>query len=73
MIPAGAANNGVVAYTGDVTTNTLWGFGVVQNVDAAAMQVYAGYRNYGLASQNCTVAGGCSNITVIMAGGVVKF
>lgn len=26
----------------------IWGFGIVQQIDAAAMDIYAGYRNYKL-------------------------
>jgi predicted porin len=40
--PTGAGNVGVIA-SSEVN---VWGFGIVQNVEAAAMDLYLGYRNY---------------------------
>jgi len=69
----GGANANVVAYSGDVTTNKMWGVGLVQNIDAAAMSLYAGYKDYSLSSANCTAAGGCKDISTFIAGALIKF
>jgi hypothetical protein len=71
--PLNGLTNGGVAYQGDNTTNKMWGLGIVQNVDAAAMEVYAGYRNFSLSSDNCTAAGGCKDIGMFTAGSKIRF
>jgi hypothetical protein len=35
---------------------TLWGIGVVQNIDAAAMEIYLGYRRYSIDLSGATLA-----------------
>ena len=70
---AGTPKVGMVAYTGDVTKNRMWGLGVVQNIDAAAMELYSGYRNFSLSSDNCTAAGGCKDIGMFVAGSKIRF
>ena len=67
--PGGAA----VQYFGDVTTNKMYGLGIVQNLDAAAMQLYAGYRQFKLQSDNCTAAGGCKDIGMFTTGARISF
>ncbi len=62
-----------VAYNGDNTTLKMWGLGVSQEIDAAAMQIFAGYRNNSLTSDNCSAAGGCKDIGIFMAGSKIKF
>lgn len=54
---------------------TIWGLGMVQEVDAAAMQLYIGYRNYQF-SDNATAtvaAGGLKSIDVVAAGARIRF
>jgi len=70
--PSSATGFGV-AYFGDNTTNKLWGLGVVQYVDAAAMQLYAGYRDHSISSANCTAAGGCKDIGIFVTGARIQF
>lgn len=48
---------------------TMWGLGVTQDIDAAAMQLYAGYRN--LSAKETGAAPG--NIGLFMAGARVNF
>ena len=40
------AADGVVLFPGFDTTSKVWGVGVVQHIDAAAMEIYAAYRFY---------------------------
>ena len=68
-----SATNGGVAYTGDNTKNRMWGLGVQQDLDAAAMQLFAGYRNFSLSSDNCSAAGGCKDISMFIAGSKIRF
>ena len=60
-------------YVGDNTTLKMWGLGVNQAIDAAAMDVFAGYRNFSMTSDNCTAAGGCKDIGIFVAGSRIKF
>jgi len=73
----GVVGFGVTAansYQGDANAlNKMWGLGVTQNIDAAAMQLYAGYRNFSMSSDNCTAAGGCKDISLFVTGGIIKF
>ena len=61
---------------------SMWGLGVVQNVDAAAMELYLGYRNYKATDDvysatiptGSNVANGAlKDIDVVMAGARIKF
>ena len=70
---AGTPTAGMTPYFGDVTKQTLWGIGVQQNLDAAAMEIFAGYRNFSLSSDNCTAAGGCKDLSMFTAGSRIKF
>lgn len=48
----------------------IWGLGIVQNIDAASMEIYLGYRNYNAAQ----VSGvGLNSIDVIAAGARIRF
>jgi hypothetical protein len=49
----------------------LWGLGVVQNIDAAAMELYLGYRNY--SASDSAVAQGIKDIDVVAAGTRIRF
>jgi hypothetical protein len=55
---------------------TVWGLGVVQNVDAAAMELFLAYRRYS-ASIDTTVGGArtldYNDMDVVMGGARVKF
>ena len=65
------------------STLTIWGLGVTQNIDAASMQLYLGYRNYGgSVTQNAAGIAGSTNATsnttlrdinMITAGGRISF
>ncbi len=66
----GIADNGFVA--GIDSKYSVWGLGVVQNVDAAAMELYAGYRSFkfeegGNANYND------SKLNLLSAGARIKF
>jgi Gram-negative porin len=50
----------------------IWGLGVVQNVDAAAMELYLGYRNYSTDFLD-TVNGKHRDIDILAAGARIKF
>jgi Gram-negative porin len=53
---------------------TIWGLGIVQNIDAAAMELYLGYRNYSLGGITFVApATGAESISVIAAGARIKF
>ena len=68
----GTAASGNLIATAPFTSDSLkiWGVGVVQQIDAAAMDLYLGYRNYSAAAN-----GGESfkDIDVIAAGARIKF
>ncbi len=60
----------------------MWGLGITQHVDAAAMQIYASYKNFeaeatgfqlGNASLNKGVGTGISDISVFMIGTRIDF
>jgi hypothetical protein len=53
----------------------IWGIGVVQNIDAAAMQLYLGYRNYAFEDNSTATiaAGGLNSIDVVAAGARIRF
>ena len=71
--PINGILNGGTAYSGDNTRNRMWGLGINQSVDAAAMDVYIGYRNFSLDSANCSAVGGCKDISLITAGSKIRF
>ena len=59
---------------------TMYGLGVVQNIDAAAMELYLGWRNfkvtddlYAVATTNGVVNGSLKPIDVVAAGARIKF
>jgi hypothetical protein len=61
----------------------VWGFGLVQSIDAAAMDLYIGYRNYSADVTTATVINngdsiesgklGVQDFQAVMTGGVIKF
>jgi hypothetical protein len=54
---------------------TMWGLGLNQSIDAAAMDLYVQYRSYQDISTftNAGVSTGFSDVQMIMAGGIIKF
>jgi hypothetical protein len=67
---------GARATIGAAATNTdyrMWGLGVAQNVDAAAMQLYAGYRNHSVEWAAQTALGGAKDIGFFIAGARINF
>jgi hypothetical protein len=73
----GESNNGFQTFANfatknaaDVTKYEVWGLGVTQNIDAAAMQLYAGYRNHQLSNTAQTPFG---DIGIFMAGARINF
>ena len=72
----GTTGNSSFVTVGPITTDSLriWGVGIVQNIDAAAMELYLGYRNY--KADAADAAGNAStlnSIDVIAAGARIKF
>ncbi len=64
-------DNDAVAASNSEFESTYWGFGVSQAIDAASMQVYAGYRQY---ETDALVDGvGLEDIDVFLAGGIINF
>jgi hypothetical protein len=57
----------------DNGTYKMWGFGMTQNIDAAAMQLYAGYRNHGLSGGSLVAVGGAKDIGIFVAGARINF
>ena len=53
------------------TEMTIWGLGITQNVDAAASQLYLGYRNF-QADITCTGATNAAGACAGVAGGTAK-
>jgi predicted porin len=58
---------------------TMWGVGLTQSIDAAAMDLYIGYKNFSVDAQtmnNLNVSTGKASINdhqVVMAGGIIRF
>ncbi|MEO1282345.1 MAG: porin [Pseudomonadota bacterium] len=82
-VVASLASTGVCSGAGncriDGGQTDVWGFGVVQNIDAAAMQLYIGYRNYetdiDLVDVNGTrlSADGIEDFHTVMIGSLIAF
>jgi hypothetical protein len=49
-----------------------WGVGIVQHVDAAAMEFWLTYKNYSL-SADTVCAGGCQDFNYVLAGTRIRF
>jgi hypothetical protein len=62
--------NRAALVVGDETTYTMWGLGLTQDIDAAAMQLYLGYRNHQLENQVNTPF---NDIGIITAGARINF
>ncbi len=73
----GRANNGFDTFFARGTANnfngdkvSVWGLGVTQNIDAAAMQLYAGYRNF---SATDGLAPPLQDISIFAVGARINF
>ena len=58
---------------GDDVTYSMWGLGINQTIDAAAMELYAGYRNHSLTDGSISAVGGVHDISVFSAGARINF
>ncbi len=66
---------------GDIVTNgvvtnddiTVWGFGIQQNIDAAAMEIYAGYRRFEADISVNGVARPTEDIDTVYTGARIQF
>jgi len=54
---------------------TWWGLGAVQTIDAAAMDLYLGYRRYSAdaAMSGTQIIGGLEDIWYVQAGARIQF
>ena len=60
--------------TGLSDDGTMWGLGAIQHIDAAAMQLYLGYRHYSFdLDRTLGVAGDVDDHDVIVAGAKIVF
>jgi hypothetical protein len=63
--------------TGVITDSEMryWGIGVVQNIDAAAMELYLAYRNYSadVVTNGAQITGGLKDIDFIQGGARIQF
>jgi hypothetical protein len=56
------------------TDLSIWGLGLVQNVDAAAMEMYIGYRHFSADITTATPANGfSSDFDQVTIGSRIKF
>jgi hypothetical protein len=59
------------------TQVTFWGIGIVQHVDAAAMELYLAYRQYGASLQSGPgfglQTGDLDDLSIVMGGARVRF
>lgn len=72
--PGGFVPDGVADVTGSKLTQ--WGLGVVQDIDAAAMSVFLGYKNYDPSFSGPGVAGvldDLDDLHIVKAGAVIAF
>jgi hypothetical protein len=57
----------------DSAEMTMWGVGINQSVEAAAMDLYINYRNYSPEETTLGVATEFEDFQTIMAGGIIRF
>jgi hypothetical protein len=63
-----------LATVGAGSKATLWGLGVNQKIDAAAMEIYAGWRRFDLSTTNVAAgAAGLDAIDIVFAGARIRF
>jgi hypothetical protein len=53
------------------TDSTVWGLGIVQHIDAAAMEVFLSYRLF--SAENTKTGGEVDDFDVVMGGARIKF
>ena len=79
---ADAVNAGITAVAGDSITGseaTVWGFGVVQHIEAAAMEIYIGYRHHEFdldlvdGGGGALVTPGIENFQTVVVGTKISF
>ena len=75
---AGATGVHCFAASGCDSTVTNWGIGIVQHIDAAAMELFATYKNYSLETTGFNVANGnlnnaAADLQIIMVGTRINF
>jgi len=61
------------AAVGGASSLEHWGIGIVQHVDAAAMEFWLTYKNYSLSGDFCTSVAGCRDFDYILAGTRIRF
>ena len=68
------------AFLFDSAEMTMWGVGINQSIEAAAMDLYISYRNYSPEAVNADItspigsfSGEFEDFQTIMAGGIIKF
>jgi hypothetical protein len=58
---------------------TMWGLGINQSVEAAAMDLYVGYRKYGIDIETVTATGAAAgtvkpkDFQAVMTGAIIRF
>ena len=75
---AGATGVHCFAASGCDSAVTNWGIGIVQHIDASAMELFATYKNYSLETTGFNVANGNRNnaaadLQIIMVGTRINF
>jgi hypothetical protein len=72
-VDLGTLFNGAVTF--EATNTDMWGLGIVQHVDAAAMELFLSYRKFSADLNNATVNGSSSfgDFDVVMGGARIKF
>jgi hypothetical protein len=51
--------------------STVWGLGIVQHIDAAAMELFLSYRQF--SAENTSNGADFDNFDVVMGGARIKF
>ena len=69
--PGGVGNVTAGGLSGDKLTH--WGVGVVQHVDAAAMEFWLAYKNFSLEADAFSAVGGAEDLHLITAGTRIRF
>lgn len=68
-----SAADGIILFPGVDSTSEMWGFGVVQHIDAAAMELYASYRFYDSPDIVVPGVGTFGDFHMIQLGTRIKF
>ena len=64
-----------LATVGAGSSSSLWGLGINQKIDAAAMEIYAGWRRFSLSTTPAVAAGaaGLDDIDIVFTGARIRF